>query len=119
MYLDDRTRLRHMLDGAREAVGFARGRSRGDLDTDRMLALALVRLLEVVGEAASKITRQFQAAHPEIPWVDVIPMRHRLIHAYFDIRLDVVWETVTRDLPPLIASLEEILAHEPPHRGSG
>jgi uncharacterized protein with HEPN domain len=109
MYIDDPTRLRHMLDSAREAVGFADGRSRADLDTDRMLQHALVGCVEIVGEAASQVSSEFREQHPEVAWREAASMRNRLIHAYFDVSLDIVWSTVTQDLPPLIAQLEQIL----------
>ena len=74
-----------------------------------MLALSLVRLLEIIGEAASRVSKEKQAQSPEIPWRQVIGMRNRLTHAYFDINLDFVWQTVTEDLVPLIAELERML----------
>ena len=75
---------------------------------DRKLVLSLVRLVEVIGEAAGQVSKEFQTAHPEIPWPAIVGMRNRLIHAYFDIDLDRVWDTVKDDLPPLVASLEKI-----------
>jgi uncharacterized protein with HEPN domain len=74
-----------------------------------MLNLSLVRLLEVIGEATRGISPSFRTGHPEVPWEKMVGMRDRLIHGYFDINLDVVWETVTKDLPPLIDQLERIL----------
>ncbi len=112
MHKDDEIRLRHMLDAAREARSFAQGQSRKDLDSCRMLVLALVKDIEIVGEAETRVSEDVQRSHPEIPWPDIIGMRHRLIHAYFEINLDILWETVTTDLPPLIASLENILPTE-------
>jgi len=112
MHKDDEIRLRHMLDAAREARSFAQGQSRKDLDSSRMLVLALVKDIEIVGEAATRVSEDVQSSHPEIPWPDIIGMRHRLIHAYFEINLDILWETVTTDLPPLTASLENILPTE-------
>jgi uncharacterized protein with HEPN domain len=109
MHKDDEIRLRHMLDAAREARSFVQGQSRKDLDLDRMLVLALVKNIEIVGEAAIRISEHVQRSHPEIPWPDIIGMRHRLIHAYFEINLDILWETVVTDLPPLITSLDNIL----------
>lgn len=103
-------RLHHILDAAREAVAFSHGRSREALSADRMLNLSLVRLLEIIGEAARGISPTFRAAHPEIPWQKMAAMRDRLVHGYFDIDLDVVWETVTEDLPPLIEQLDEIIS---------
>ncbi len=104
----DQVRVRHVLDAAREALGFVQGRSRADLDADHMLSLALVRLLEIIGEAARGVSRAFREAHPEVAWSQMAGMRHRLIHGYFDVNLDVVWETVTQDLPVLIAQAEKI-----------
>ncbi len=109
MFEDDSVRIRHILDAAREAVDFAKGRSGADLNTDRKLSLSLVRLLEIVGEAGRGISQEFRKTHPDLPWKSMVGMRDRLIHAYFDVNLDVVWETVTEDLPPLIAKLEKIL----------
>ena len=113
MRKDDEIRLRHMLDAAREARSFTQGQTRKDLDLSRMLVLALVKDIEIVGEAATRVSEDIQRAHFEIPWSDIIGMRHRLIHAYFEINLDVIWETVVTDLPPLILTLENILHAEP------
>lgn len=109
---NDETRLRHILDAVREAVAFSEGRSRGDLDKNRMLSLSLVRLLEIIGEASRGISEEFRLGNPEIAWKKMTGMRDRLIHGYFDVNLDVVWETVTQDLPPLIAQLGKLLASE-------
>ena len=106
---DDTTRLRHMLDAAREAEAFAEGRSRDDLDTDRMLVLSILRLLEVVGEAAKSISVEMRESHPQVMWRQIAGTRDRLIHGYFDVDYDVVWSIVSSDLAPLIASLEGIL----------
>jgi uncharacterized protein with HEPN domain len=109
MFEDDSVRIRHILDAAREAIAFAKDRTRADLDTDRKLNLSLVRLLEIIGEAARGISQEFRDSHPALPWKTMIGMRDRLIHAYFDVNLDVVWQTVTEDLPPLIAQLKKIV----------
>ena len=106
---DDRIRIRHMIDAARDALSFIAAREREDLDTDRMLALALVRSIEIVGEAGAMISPQGRAQIPNVPWREIVAMRNRLIHAYFDVNLDVVWETVRNDLPPLISVLETAL----------
>jgi uncharacterized protein with HEPN domain len=103
---NDRTRLLHMLDAAREAVSFASGRTAVDLAQDRMLALALVKCIEIIGEAASKISSGTRCELQQIPWVDIVGMRNRLIHAYFDIDFDRIYDTITNDMPPLITTLE-------------
>lgn len=87
---DPLVRLRHMLDHAREAVEMTRGRQRADLNDDRMLELSLVRLVEIVGEAASRITRAEQARYSIIPWAQVTGMRHRLVHGYDTVDLQVL-----------------------------
>lgn len=99
-----------MLDAAREAMSFAAGRSRADLGRDRMLVLAIVKDVEIIGEAAARTTPALQNSHPEIPWAQIIAMRNRLTHAYFDVDLQVVWDTVTDDLPQLAALLEPLVA---------
>lgn len=106
---DDQIRLRHMLDAAREAVHFAEGRSRDDLDKDRLLALGLMKCIEIVGEAAAKISETCRETLPEVPWKSILGMRNRLVHAYFEIDLDVVWYTTTVSLPPLIPILERYI----------
>lgn len=103
---DDLVRLQHMLDAAVDAVSFAQGQTRADLDRDRKLALALVKAVEIIGEAAYRMSPDTQAQISEIPWDDIIGMRHRLVHAYFDINLDILWRTIQDDLPPLIAILQ-------------
>lgn len=105
----DRIRLQHMLDAACDALTFVQGKTREDLDRDRLLVLGLVKALEVIGEAAYQISPETRNRLPQIPWNDIIGMRHRLVHAYFDIDLDILWRTVQDDLPPLIATLKSVL----------
>jgi uncharacterized protein with HEPN domain len=108
MSKDDLVRVRHMLDSAMEAVELIRGKSRTDLDTNRVLSLALVRLLEIVGEAASKVTNDTRQQTPSIPWSEIISLRHRLIHGYDTINMDILWKILADDLPGLIAQLKKI-----------
>jgi uncharacterized protein with HEPN domain len=98
---DDRVRLRHVADAIEAASQFIEGRSRNDLDRDRMLVFALVRAVEIIGEAASKVSTDGRAALPMVPWSNIVGMRNRLVHAYFDVDLDILWNTVTEALPPL------------------
>jgi uncharacterized protein with HEPN domain len=109
MNKDDLIRLHHMLDAAREATSFAQNRTRSDLDSDRMLALSLLKLIEIIGEAAASVSKESRSQSSQIPWPSMVRMRNRLVHAYFDIDLDRVWDTVMADLPPLIAELEQII----------
>ena len=108
MHKDDAVRVRHMLDAAKEALSFVQGKKRGDLDQDRQLVLSLIRLIEVIGEAAAQVAAEFQKAHPEVPWAVIVGMRNRLIHAYFDVDLDRVWDTVKDDLPELVVQLKKV-----------
>jgi uncharacterized protein with HEPN domain len=102
-------RLRHMLDHAREAVALAEGKVRQDLDDDRLLELALVRLLEIVGEAASRVPKEECVRYPEIPWPEIVGLRNRLIHGYDAVDLDILWQIIVNDLPPLVIALETIV----------
>lgn len=105
---DDAVRIRHMIDAIESALDFTEGRNRSDLDTDRMLLFALVRAVEIIGEAASKVSVESRAQLPEIPWTLMVGMRNRLVHAYFDIDSDILWATVKQALPPLLAKLKAI-----------
>ena len=109
MRKDDQVRLQHMLDAAREAMSFTQGHTRADLDQDRMLVLALVKEIEIIGEAANQVSVATREQVAAVPWADIVGMRHRLIHAYFDINLEILWQTVQHDLPPLMAALEHVL----------
>jgi uncharacterized protein with HEPN domain len=106
---DDAVPLTHMLKSAREAVAMARGRRRVDLETDRMLELSLTRLVEVIGEASGRVSEETRKEIPTIPWRDIVGMRNRLIHGYDNVDLDILWDTVEVDLPPLITELEKVL----------
>lgn len=110
MLKDDAIRLQHMLDAARDALSFVAGKSRVDLNTNRMLALSLVKSIEIIGEAASRVSPDCQAQCGGIPWPEIVGMRNRLIHAYFNVDLDIVWHTVKEELPPLVAELEKALS---------
>jgi len=109
---DDKVRLRHMLDHAREAVAMIEGKERSDLFQQRLLELALTRLVEIIGEAAAKVSPEAQDRYTLIPWRDVVGMRNRLVHGYNSIDLNVLWDTIEDDLLPLIEALEQIIEKE-------
>ena len=92
--------LRHMLDHAREAVNLAQGKARADLDKDRMLNLSLVRLLEIIGEAASRIPKQERDLYPNVPWTEIVGLRNRLIHGYDEVVLTSYGRWSRRTWPP-------------------
>jgi uncharacterized protein with HEPN domain len=105
----DRVRLEHMLGAARSAVGFIQGRRRPDLDSDDMLMFALVHALAIIGEAASQVSVQTRQTLPLVPWRLIVGMRHRLVHGYFEVDLDRVWDTATQYVPTLIEQLEAVV----------
>ena len=109
MHRDEIIRLRHMLDAARAAILSARGRTRPDLDRDPVWALGIVKCVEIVGEAAARVSEGTREKHNGIPWAQIVAMRNRLVHAYFDIDMDQVWKAVTEDLPTLINMLEPLI----------
>ena len=105
----DAIRLRHMLEAAQEALDHAAGGSRSDLAGNRVLALALIKCIEIIGEAAARVSAETQASYPQIPWIDIVGMRNRLVHVYFDIDLDRLHDTIVGDLPELIAVLSTVV----------
>jgi uncharacterized protein with HEPN domain len=102
---EDRVRLRHVVDALSSAIRFTKGRRREELDSDEMLAFALVHALQIVGEAAGKVSAETRGRRPEVPWATLIGMRHRLVHAYFDINLDILWTTAVEAAPALLAQI--------------
>ena len=106
---EDAVSLKDMLAHAREAHGLLAVESLSSFCDNRVLQLALTRLIEIVGEAAHRVSEPTQQAHPEIPWPRVIGMRNRLVHGYDAVDYDLLWDTVVIDLPPLIAALERIV----------
>jgi uncharacterized protein with HEPN domain len=105
----DLIRLRHMSDSAIAILAFIQGKSRENLDTDRLLLSGILRELEILGEAAGKISQQTKDAFPEFPWKQMIGMRNRLIHAYFDVDHDIVWKTIKDFLPSFTITLSKII----------
>lgn len=98
-----------MLDAARRARELSQGKEVGSLDPDSETALALTRLLEILGEAASRISSGLQARYPEVPWRDVSDTRNRVIHEYFDVDMEIVQVVIRDDLPSLAKQLKTIL----------
>lgn len=114
MQSDDRDAvyIGHMLDITRRALGAAQSKTRADYDADEVLRMGLTHFVQVIGEAARKVSEEFQAAHPEIPWRQIIGMRHRIVHDYMSVDEDVLWEVVKSDLPALLPQLEKITPGE-------
>jgi uncharacterized protein with HEPN domain len=114
MQRDDVIRIRHMADAASEALGFVRERRREELYDDRQLVWALVKAIEIIGEAAGKVSEKTQGLLSNIPWGNMIGMRNRLVHGYFDINLDILWKTVVDGLPPILETLKQFLDRADP-----
>lgn len=112
MNKNDLIRIRHMPQSAKDAIFFVGTKSRRDLVHDRMLVLSIIKSVEIIGEAATKITKETKNKYPDLPWSDIIARRNRLIHVYYDIDLDRVWDTIIDDLPLLILALEAIVQRE-------
>jgi uncharacterized protein with HEPN domain len=112
MNAEDKIRLTHMRDYAVLAIGFAEGKTRQILEDDLQFQLALIRAIEIIGEAASRVTEETKLKYPEIPWKPIISIRNRLIHGYMDINLDILWNTIQQELPEFIIQLNRILAIE-------
>ncbi len=107
----DIVRLRHMLDAAKKIVEYTGSIQRDDINRDEKLALALVRLLEIIGEAAKAVSPDLRRKYPQIPWREIAGTRDRLIHGYYDIDFDIVWQIVSDDIPHLITAVEDILTN--------
>ena len=114
---DDRVSLVDMLNYAEEAVVLLGEASLNDLAENRVMELALRKLLEIVGEAASRVSEETQQCYQEIPWPQIIGMRNRLVHGYDDVSLKILWDTINNDLPPLIEQLRAIVGEEPSETG--
>ena len=108
----DDSYLLDMLFAARKAAKFAQGLTYEQFVQSDLHQNAIFKVLEIIGEAASRISDDTREAHPEIPWPDVVGLRNRIVHAYFEIDLDVIWNIVTGDIPGLIAELERIAPQE-------
>jgi uncharacterized protein with HEPN domain len=110
MEKSDFIRLKHTLEAAHTCMHFSAGKARIDFEKNQMLSFAVIRALEIFGEAASRMSNEFQKANPHIPWRAIVGMRNRLIHVYFDIDYDVVWEAVNSEIPKIIPELAKLLA---------
>jgi uncharacterized protein with HEPN domain len=106
---DDRLTLEQMLDLVRRIRGVVRGRTRAAFDADDVTQLAVLHLIQMLGEAASRVSAGFRAGHPEFPWGEMVGMRNRIVHGYDYVDPDIVWRVATEDLEPVLAGLERAL----------
>ncbi len=113
MYKDEWIYIAHMLEMSQKAVNLIEGIDRHDYDQDETLRLALTHLVQVIGEAAQRVSLESRGAYPDVPWKEIVGMRNRIVHDYLNVDEDVIWEVIRQDLPPLITVLEKII---PPER---
>ncbi len=109
---DDKVSLRQMLDHSREAIALVKGQTRTNLDDNRVQSLALTRLIEIIGEAANRVSAEVTLKYTELPWREIISLRNRLVHGYDAVDYDILWRILADDLPQLVTTLEKILADE-------
>ncbi|MBL8850573.1 MAG: DUF86 domain-containing protein [Planctomycetaceae bacterium] len=107
---DDLNYVGHILDCARRIQRHTLGITREAFDSNEILQLAITHLIQTAGEAARKLTPAFRQLHPQVPWNQIVGMRHRLVHDYLNIDIDVVWQVSTVDVPKLISQLAPILS---------
>ena len=105
---NDYVYIGHMIDNANKAISFIAGLNRSDFDQDEQLRLAVTHLLQIVGEAARRVSVEFREAHPEIPWKAIVGMRSKVVHDYFSVDDDAIWDTIKNDLPALVKQLETL-----------
>ena len=111
---DDAAYLLDILIAARDARNFVSGLTPEQFEGSRLHQNAVIKTIEIIGEAAGRISNETKTTHTEIPWVEIIGMRHRLVHGYFEVDLRRVWDTVQDDLPSLIALIEPLVPPEEP-----
>ena len=105
----DLVRLKHMLESTEAILSFTKGRRRVSLDKDRLLSSAVLRELEIIGEAANRVSEKTKKKFPSLPWKELIGMRNRLIHAYFNVDRDIIWKTIREYLPLFLKQLQETI----------
>jgi|WetSurMetagenome_2_1015567.scaffolds.fasta_scaffold1185446_1 uncharacterized protein with HEPN domain len=110
--VDDIGRIGNIMESARKAVRFAYRRNPADAEADDILFLALIRLLQIIGESAFAISAEFKSRYPDLPWTQIAGMYRRLDRGDLDFDSRLVWETVTAELPPLIKQLQQVLDKE-------
>ena len=107
---NDLNRLRHIRDASEKILQITLNKSLEDFIEDELISLASIHLIEIIGEAANDISSLIVESHPEVPWTSIIGMRNRLIHKYYDINLEIVWNTIIKDIPSLFEKINEIIA---------
>ena len=108
----DESYLLDILIASQDAIAFVEDITYQDFERSKLHQNAVIRPLEIIGEAAGRISNELKSSYPQIPWNLMIGMRNRLIHNYMDVDLQVIWETIHNDLPPLIRSIRKLMNYE-------
>jgi uncharacterized protein with HEPN domain len=111
---DDVVYFGHMLDAAKEAYDLVSSVDKVHFERDRVLQLAVTHLIEIIGEAARRVSTEGRERLPDVPWSEIIGMRHRIVHDYLGVKIERVWQTATQDLEPIIYMLKSALPDQPP-----
>jgi len=109
MHREDKVFLAHIRDACLEAIEIMGGTSLDEMRSDKMQRYALLKLLEVIGEASMNVSPELKLEHPEIPWKKMVGLRNRLVHGYMDVDYSIIHETIVKDIPPLLSSVEVVL----------
>lgn len=107
--IKDRGRIEHILEMAQNLQEAKQQYSYEDILNDRILFFGLTKMVEIIGEVAYKLTNEFRETHPELPWREIVGMRHLLVHGYFAISPDMLWEVIQNDIPAMIPTLKKYL----------
>lgn len=107
--IKDRGRIEHMLEMALNLQEAKSRHTYEEILNDRILFYGLTKMAEIIGEAAYKLTNEFRDSHPELPWKEIIGMRHLLVHGYFTISPDILWDVIQNDIPDMIPTLQKYL----------
>lgn len=103
--IDNETRIVHIREAAEKVIQYTTDKTQADFEKDEILQLAIIRLIEIIGEAAARLSPEFREKYSSIPWQAIIGMRNRLVYAYFSIDYDVVWLTITSAIPDLLKQI--------------
>lgn len=109
MNKSDTVYLEHILDAIGQIETYVAGLTYRQFSENRLVQDGVIRQLEIIGEAARSLSEEFRAQHTDLPWQQIIGLRNRLIHAYFDVNLGIIWDIVQSDIPPLRDKISGLL----------